>query len=305
MKFGYQTITWGGVVGHPGGVTSIKDLFYMTHGDTKAAIRDIAQAGYQGAEVFDGNLAEFAGNPEDLLQVLAENNIELVSVYTGANFIYDDILDDELFKIEQAAHLAKQFGASRIVLGGGAKRPGGPQADDFKKVGRGLDMAADIARDNGLESSYHPHLGTISETLDGFHQIMDSCSIGFCPDTAHLTASGIDPVAAIALGLVELGVRVRRRLCLFPVCSTLQRVPLRGPCCDRLRRRLPGLGRSLVRISRHAHRSKSSASSYSLASASLACRSPATAARSHISTGRICNLAATPRATCSLTGVIA
>ena len=26
---------------------------------------------------------------------------------------------------------------------------------------------------------------------------MDSCSIGFCPDTAHLVASGIDPVEAI------------------------------------------------------------------------------------------------------------
>lgn len=197
MKFGYQTITWGGVVGHPGGVTSVKDLFYMTHGDTKAAIRAVAAAGYDGVEVFDGNLAEFENDPEALLSVLADNNIELVSVYTGANFIYDDILDDELHKIEHAALLAKKFGASRIVLGGGAKRPAGPKPDDFKKVGRGLDMAADIARDTGLESSYHPHLGTISETLDGFHQIMDSCSIGFCPDTAHLTASGIDPVAAI------------------------------------------------------------------------------------------------------------
>jgi inosose dehydratase len=169
----------------------------MTHGDTKVAIRDIAKVGYQGVEVFDGNLAEYASNPEELLQVLTQNNIELVSVYTGANFIYDDILDDELFKIEQAAQLAKQFGASRIVIGGGAKRPSGPRADDFKKVGRGLDMAADIARDNGLESSFHPHAGTISETLDGFHQIMDACSIGFCPDTAHLTMCGIDPVAAI------------------------------------------------------------------------------------------------------------
>lgn len=197
MKFGYQTITWGGVVGHPGGVTSIKDLFYMTHGDTQAAIRDIANVGYQGVEVFDGNLAEFADKAEELLSVLSETNTELVSVYTGANFIYDEILDDELYKIEQAATLAKKFGASRIVLGGGAKRPDGPKADDFKKVGRGLDMAADIARKHGLESSYHPHLGTISETLDGFHQIMDSCSIGFCPDTAHLTLSGIDPVAAI------------------------------------------------------------------------------------------------------------
>jgi inosose dehydratase len=197
MKFGYPTITWGGVVGHPGGVTSIKDLFYMTHGDTKAAIRDIASVGYDGTEVFDGNLAEYANDPDSLLEVLRETGLQLLSVYTGANFIYDEILDDELYKIEQAAELAKKFGASRLVIGGGAKRPGGAKSDDFKKTGRGLDMAADIARANGLESSYHPHLGTISETLDGFHQIMDSCSIGFCPDTAHLVASGIDPVAAI------------------------------------------------------------------------------------------------------------
>ena len=197
MRFGYPTITWGGVVGHPGGVTSIKDLFYMTHGDTRAAIRDIASVGFEGTEVFDGNLAEFLDDPDALLEVLRETGVELVSVYTGANFIYDEILDDELFKIEQAALMARNFGASRLVVGGGAKRPGGTRADDFKKTGRGLDMAADIARDLGLESSYHPHLGTISETLDGFHQIMDNSSIGFCPDTAHLVASGIDPVAAI------------------------------------------------------------------------------------------------------------
>lgn len=197
MKLGYSTITWGGVVGHPGGVTSIKDLFYMTHGDTPAALTDIAEAGYQGTELFDGNLAEFENEPEVLLTALRDSGLELVSVYTGANFIYDEILDDELFKIERAALLAKKFGASRLVVGGGAKRPDGPKPDDFKKVGRGLDMTADIARTHGLESSYHPHLGTISETLSGFHQIMDSCSIGFCPDTAHLVASGIDPVEAI------------------------------------------------------------------------------------------------------------
>jgi inosose dehydratase len=197
VKLGYSTITWGGVVGHPGGVTSIKDLFYMTHGDAAAALRDIAEVGYHGTELFDGNLAEFENEPEVLLTALRDSGLELVSVYTGANFIYDEILDDELFKIERAALLAKEFGASRLVVGGGAKRPDGPKHDDFKKVGRGLDMTADIARAHGLESSYHPHLGTISETLDGFHQIMDNCSIGFCPDTAHLVASGIDPVDAI------------------------------------------------------------------------------------------------------------
>jgi inosose dehydratase len=34
MKLAYQTNTWGGVVGHPVGVTSIKDLFYLANGST-------------------------------------------------------------------------------------------------------------------------------------------------------------------------------------------------------------------------------------------------------------------------------
>ena len=197
MRLGYPTITWGGVVGHPAGVTSVKDLYYFTAGDTIQAIRDIGEVGYSGTEVFDGNLAQYMDRKEELLAALTEAGLELVSVYTGANFIYDDILDDELDKITRAASMAKTFGAQRLVLGGGAIRSGGPRPDDYAKVGRGLYLAAAIAADHGLDSSYHPHLGTISENTDGFHQIMDSCSIGFCPDTAHLVAGGIDPVDAI------------------------------------------------------------------------------------------------------------
>ena len=37
MRFGHQANSWGGVVGHPVGVTSIKDLFYLTPGDTLAS----------------------------------------------------------------------------------------------------------------------------------------------------------------------------------------------------------------------------------------------------------------------------
>ena len=48
MKLGYQTITWGGVFGHPAGVTSIKDLNYLANGSTEEAVREIAEAGYTG-----------------------------------------------------------------------------------------------------------------------------------------------------------------------------------------------------------------------------------------------------------------
>ncbi|MED3928732.1 sugar phosphate isomerase/epimerase, partial [Priestia megaterium] len=65
MKLGYQTNTWGGVVGHPAGVTSIKDLYYLANGSTEEALKDIAEVGYKGFEMFDGNLMEFKDRKEE------------------------------------------------------------------------------------------------------------------------------------------------------------------------------------------------------------------------------------------------
>ncbi|HEV7956306.1 MAG TPA: sugar phosphate isomerase/epimerase [Marisediminicola sp.] len=197
MKLGYPTITWGGVVGSPAGVTSVKDLFYRTNGDTERALRDIAAAGYTGTEVFDGNLLDFDEDPEVLLRVLGETGLELVSVYTGANFIFPDILEDEIQKIVRAAELAEKFGASRLVVGGGAVRADGTRDSDFAALAHGLDRVADIAAAHGLESSYHPHLGTLVETPDALERLMQLSRINFCPDTAHLAAGGGDPAEII------------------------------------------------------------------------------------------------------------
>jgi inosose dehydratase len=198
MKIGYSSITWGGVVGHPSGVTSVKDLFYRANGDTIEAIFDIATAGYQGTEVFDGDLAAYSDRPDVLLDALKKANVELVAVYTGANFIYDDILEDELHKISQAAKLASEFGASRLVVGGGAKRARGEQPEDMAKL-------VEIAASFGLDCTYHPHLGTIVEGPDALERLMGLSAIKFCPDTAHLTAGGGNPVELIQKYADRLG----------------------------------------------------------------------------------------------------
>jgi inosose dehydratase len=197
MKIGYGTITWGGVTGAASGVTSVKDLFYRTHGDTEQALTDIAAAGYQGVEIFDGNLADWEGNPEVLLGWLASTGLELVSVYTGANFVYPDILEDEMDKVARAAQLARTFGARRLVVGGGAVRASGPAEGDFERLGAGLDRVSGIAGAHGLEASYHPHLGTLVQAPDALDRLMGLCEIAFCPDTAHLAAGGGDPAALI------------------------------------------------------------------------------------------------------------
>ncbi|MDP9984645.1 inosose dehydratase [Pseudarthrobacter oxydans] len=197
MQLGYHTITWGGVVGHPVGVTSIKDLFYQTNGSMETAVRDIAAAGYEGTEMFDGNLVEYADRPEELRGLLSESGVKLVSVYSGANFIFADVLPEELHRINRAAELAATFGAERLVVGGGARRAAGTTDEDYTLLARGLDQVTDIAERFGLTASYHPHLSTIVESPSELERLMDSTRIGFCPDTAHLAAGGGDPAAVI------------------------------------------------------------------------------------------------------------
>lgn len=198
MKLGYHSITWGqGVVGDPVGVTSIKDLYYRSQGSMEQAIVDIAAAGYAGTEMFDGNLVDFADRAEVLTDALSGNGLELISVYTGANFIYADVLPDELYRIDRAAELAVAFGARRLVVGRGARRAAGTTDEDYTRLGAGLNRVVDIAEKHGLAASYHPHLGTMAEAPDEIERVFDRSRIAFCPDTAHLAAGGGDPAAVI------------------------------------------------------------------------------------------------------------
>ena len=197
MRLGYCTITWGGVVGDPVGVTSIKNLYYRVNGSMEQAISDIAAEGFEGVEMFDGNVGDYADRPDDLRRALDTAGVQLASVYTGANFIYDEILPDELSRIERAADLAAQFGAEALVVGGGAQRSNGVRPGDYDRLGVALDRVCEIAEARGLHACYHPHLTTIVESPEQIDLLMERSRIGFCPDTAHLMAGGGDPAALI------------------------------------------------------------------------------------------------------------
>jgi len=197
MKLGYQTNTWGGVVGHPAGVTSIKDGYYMANGSTEQAIEDIAAAGYDGFELFDGNLIAYQQDPKAFEAMFRRSGLSLVGVYVGGHFIYPDILKDELYKIEQSAVLAASLGAEHLVIGGGAIRSDGIIEEDYERLANGLNKTEELAKKYGLTATYHPHLGTIVQAPEQLHKLMKLTDIGLCPDTAHIEAGGGDPVEIV------------------------------------------------------------------------------------------------------------
>src|SRR5919106_5637291 len=144
MRLAYQTNTWGGVFGDPAGVTSVKDLIYLANGSTEEAMRNIAAAGYSGFELFEGNLVQYADREDELRGLMEELRLELVGVYSGANFIFPEILGEELYKIRRSAELAARFGATHFVVGGGAVRAAGVADQDYAFLADGLNRAADV-----------------------------------------------------------------------------------------------------------------------------------------------------------------
>lgn len=194
MKLGYQTNTWGGVVGHPAGVTSVNDAYYLANGSTEQALEDIAAAGYKGFELFDGNLMQYKGKEEEFKSLMEKHSLDFIGVYTGGNFIFPDILEEELIKIESVAALASTLGAKHLVVGGGAVRAKGILESDYKELGEALNKVVHIAEKYGLIASYHPHLGTCVQSPEQLDKLMPLTLINLCPDTAHVEAGGGDPV---------------------------------------------------------------------------------------------------------------
>jgi inosose dehydratase len=197
-KLAYHANCWGSLGGDAVGVTSISRLAYKTFGDMNRAAREIADAGYQGIEFFDGNvLDDEATGFATIRALLAETGLALTALYSGGNFIFADILDEELARVTRAADAAAALGAEHLVVGGGARRASGTRDGDYGALASALDTVDRIAAARGIKAHYHPHLTTIVETPDEVRTILSSTSIGFCPDTAHLAATGGEPAAMI------------------------------------------------------------------------------------------------------------
>ena len=190
LRKAYHANCWGPLGGDAVGVTSITQLTYRTFGDMERAVSEIGDAGYSGIELFDGNLLDYEGRLPSFSRVLKNAGVKLLAVYSGGNFIFDEILAEELARIERAAGAAAELGAEHLVVGGGAKRAGGQKRDDMTKLGAALEKVVRLARKHGLAPHYHPHLTTMVEGPKEVRKIFAETSIHFCPDTAHLAAAG-------------------------------------------------------------------------------------------------------------------
>lgn len=197
MKIGYMTNAFGPLVGDGGGVTSVKDIRYLTLCDDESVLKTITDVGFRHIEVLEGNLTKYAADIQVLKDMLNRYNAGMMSVCVGANFIYKDALEDEMYHMKAVASLAEQVGASYVAFCGGAIRGKGIQDEDYKLLAEGLKEAEKIFASHGVEASYHPHLGSMAEQPDQIDKLFSVSDIKICPDLAHLAAGGGDPLEIV------------------------------------------------------------------------------------------------------------
>jgi inosose dehydratase len=157
------------------------------------AIADIGAAGYKGIELFDGNLLDYEGKAAELRNRLADAGLNFLAVYSGGNFIFPEILPEELCRIRKGADLAAELGAQHLVVGGGAQRATPAMDEDYRRLADGLNQVVKVAEERGMTAHYHPHLTTMAESPEQIRKVFGLSNIHFCPDTAHLAAGGGDP----------------------------------------------------------------------------------------------------------------
>lgn len=193
MNVAYMTNAWGAVLAANSAPNNANGAYYVSTGPDAQAIREIAEAGYAHIEIFDGNLLAYAGKEDDFRRMLDENSVTLMATYSACNFIYDEILEEELYRVRKTAELAKGLGAVHYAIGGGATRFDGIREDDYEKLGKALDKVCDMLDEIGLVASFHPHMGSLVETPEQLDKVMPHTRISLCPDTGHVLLGGGDP----------------------------------------------------------------------------------------------------------------
>ena len=159
-------------------------------------LREMADLGLAATELGpDGFLP---ADPQTAAQLLSVHHMRAVGGFVPV-VLFDDGRDP-LPDVERALAHFRAAGATSLVLAAASglegydERPTLDQAQ-WKLLFANLDRIRDVAGQQGIEATLHPHVGTMVERADEVDRVLDGSTIGLTLDTGHLLVGGADPVA--------------------------------------------------------------------------------------------------------------
>src|SRR5262245_50262402 len=120
MKIGHTGITWG------------------IPGDVEQAYRDTAELGYLGFETFGRTILEWDEGRGGFRQLVDRFGIPTVAAYCGRTWIDPASAAADQEAARREADALKALGGDTLVLAASRRAPGGPSADDLKRLAEAL-----------------------------------------------------------------------------------------------------------------------------------------------------------------------
>lgn len=159
------------------------------------------QAGFEGGTTGHN----YPTHLPSLLHAVASRQLRICSTWFGTTFSTGVDVDASLAAFRAQIQLLEEVGAKDVVVAELANavnqvktkavltdRPVMNEAQWYLVCSL-LDEAGRIARENGMKLSYHPHVGTVIQTLEETERLLASTdpeNVGLCLDTGHLRFAG-------------------------------------------------------------------------------------------------------------------
>ncbi len=199
MKVGFGPITWNN-----------EDL-QLELGppiDYATVLDEVAASGYLATELGDG----FPRDPAVLRRALSERGLSLPSAWCGLGF-FQAQPEADIEHTRRLCGLLAAVGASfvnladegtpeRKALACRADSPEAPRLSpsEWEQFAERVCQAAEVAREHGVQATFHLHAGTWVETRDDLEELLSRAPaplVKLCWDVGHAICGGVDPLAVV------------------------------------------------------------------------------------------------------------
>ncbi len=181
-------ITWG-VDGSPG-------WGYLM--DRDRVLAEMQQIGLAATELGpDGYLPE---DVDELRALLDRFNLALVGGFVPAVLYRPELVSENLEYVSRAAATLAGIDAPVMVFAADSHHAGYDRQIELTDAEwdtflTSLDSVIEIASEQGLGTTLHPHWGTAIVTQDHVERLLEQSRVDLCIDTGHLALADADPVA--------------------------------------------------------------------------------------------------------------
>ncbi len=168
--------------------------------NAKAAIQDIATAGFAGIQLRAPTIDQFP-DPHALRDLLVEHKLAFVALSSGQGSLDPAIRKSQFETHLKHAHYVREAGGYYLQLVAGSAKPTQTftpaeyklQGEIFNEIGKGI-------ADYGIKLGFHNHMNTVGQYPDAVDAILNESNPNYLHlelDVAHYLQGGGDPAAAI------------------------------------------------------------------------------------------------------------